>query len=223
MIVYMDTEVVQLDENLKIKIFKDDLYIGRSIKAGQGWDRWLIPILGSIDHVGKVIVDVGANIGACSLLFSYYAPVYAYEPFHIDILRENCEQPTKFKVSPIGKALSDSVKKRTFYYHHENCGTGSFHDSNLGAVGEFESTTLDLENISEPISFIKIDVQGDDVNVLRGARNTILKNKPYVAVECETDKQRADACAVMQELGYSHFVSCPENMLLFIGTSTTTP
>ena len=211
----METEVVQFDERLKMKIFKGDLYIGRSIKAGYGWDRWMIPILDTIDHTGKVIVDVGANIGACALMFSYYAPVYAYEPFHIDILTENCKQNTVHRVTPISKALSDKMEKRTFYYNHENCGTGSFHDSYMNSIGEFESTTLDLENIKEPISFIKIDVQGDDLNVLRGAKNTLLRNKPVVAVECETDDQRNGALNFMKQIGYSYYNSCPENMLLF--------
>lgn len=211
----METEVVQLDERLKIKIFKDDLYIGRSIKAGLGWDRWITPILDRIDHTDKVIIDVGANIGACALLFSYYAPVFAYEPFHIDILTENVLQDTVYKITPIGKALSDVVETRKFYYEHSNCGSGSFNDTHLKPVKEFVSTTLDDENITVPISFIKIDVQGDDIRVLRGARNTLIKNKPVVAVECETDNQRKEAIEFMTSLNYKSCIVCPENMLLF--------
>lgn len=210
-----ETELVRLDDRLTMKVFTGDLYIGRSIKAGYGWDRWMVPILQQIDHSGKVIVDVGANIGACALMFSYYAPVYAYEPFHIDILKENCDQDTVHPVTPIGKALSNTCETRTFYYAHENCGSGSFHDSHMGKTGEFKSTTLDLEDIKHPISFIKIDVQGDDLNVLRGGRNTLLKNKPVVAVECETDVQRSEVTNFIKELGYSRCMSCPENMLVF--------
>lgn len=212
----METEIVQLDDRLKIKIFKDDLYIGRSIKAGYGWDRWIIPILDRINHTNKVILDIGANIGACSLLFSYYAPVYAYEPFHIDILNENCQQDTKYKIIPRPKALSDCVEVRKFYYLDSNCGSGSFHNTpHLQPVCEFISTTLDDENITEEISFIKIDVQGDDIKVLRGARNTIVKNKPVIAVECDTDNQRIEALEFMKSLNYNTCVMCPENMLLF--------
>jgi FkbM family methyltransferase len=210
-----DTEVVQFDDKLKMKIFKDDLYIGKSVKAGYGWDRWMIPILEQIDHTGKVIVDVGANIGACALMFSYYAPVYAYEPFHIDVLSENCKQDTNYKVTPIGKALSDKVETRKFYYNHENCGTGSFHDSYMNANGEFESTTIDLEDIKEPISFIKIDVQGDDLNVLKGGINTLTKNKPVVAIECVEDHEVKNAVEFMQTMGYKRFLKCPEWMYVF--------
>ena len=175
----------------------------------------MIPILKQIDHTGKVIVDIGANIGACALMFSYFAPVFAYEPFHIDILKENCNQDTIHKIIPIGKALSDKVETRKFYYEHANCGSGSFNDTFMKEACEFVSTTLDLEDVKDPISFIKIDVQGDDIKVLRGAHNTLVKNKPIVAVECETDEQRKSAFDYMKSIGYNQCMSCPENMLLF--------
>jgi FkbM family methyltransferase len=210
-------ETVKLDDRLNIKVFEGDLYIGRSIKDGYGWDRWMIPILESIDHTDKVILDIGANIGACSLMFSYYAPVYAYEPFHIDVLRDNCNQDTVHKITPVGKALSDSVEHRQFYYHKENCGSGTFNKdpSACELVGEYTSCTLDSEGITEPVSLIKIDVQGDDLKVLKGAKALLERDHPVVFVECETVQSRLETVAYMYSVGYTVCRSCPENMLFF--------
>jgi FkbM family methyltransferase len=210
-------ETVKFDDRFNIKIFEGDLYIGRCIKNGYGWDRWMIPILDNINHTGKVIIDVGANIGACSLMFSYYAPVYAYEPFHIDVLRENCNQDTDHRIVPIGKALSDTVEQRKFYYHKENCGSGTFNKDPAACelVGEFTSSTLDEEGITDPVSLIKVDVQGDDLKVLKGARTILMRDHPVVLVECETVQSRLDAVAYMYSIGYTNCVSCPENMLFF--------
>ncbi len=220
----MDTELVNFDDKLKMRIFKDDMYIGRSIKAGYGWDRWMIPFLDKMDHSGKVIIDVGANIGGCALLFSYYAPVYAYEPFHIDILSENCNQETMHKITPVGKALSDHVETKKFYYtkldgRPVNCGVGTFNPDgdldNWEHVRDFETTTLDLEDIKEPISLIKIDVQGEDIQALHGMKDTLIKNDAAVLIECVHDWEIQKSIEFLQPIGYMYCSKWPECGYLF--------
>ena len=43
--------------------------------------------------------------------------------------------------------------------------------------------------IKEPISFIKVDIQGCDLFALQGAKETILKNKPAIIFEYEEQFQ----------------------------------
>ena len=49
---------------------------------------------------------------------------------------------------------------------------------------EVETTTLDEENLPN-ISFLKIDVEGAEVEVLKGAINTIKKSRPVVLLEMD--------------------------------------
>ena len=48
-----------------------------------------------------------------------------------------------------------------------------------------KTRTLDsfLKNKRLPVSLIKIDVEGDELNVLKGARETIRKNLPDIFIE----------------------------------------
>jgi FkbM family methyltransferase len=209
-----------------MKIFKDDLYIGKSVKAGYAWDRWMIPILEQIDHTGKVIIDIGANIGACALMFSYYAPVYAYEPFHIDVLTDNCKQDTKYKVTPIGKALSDKVETRKFYHlktdNPTDYGSGTFNPdgdiSRWTEVDTITSTTLDDDIGDTPVSMIKIDCQGNDIQVLFGAKILLEKYKPVIIIEiCEETYNWGvnDVIKFISKYGYTKYSECPERMFYF--------
>ena len=56
---------------------------------------------------------------------------------------------------------------------------------NLGCFTE-NVTTLDSFNLKN-ISFIKIDVEGYELNLLKGAFNTIEKNKPLIFIEKKKD------------------------------------
>ena len=52
--------------------------------------------------------------------------------------------------------------------------------------GNENVTTLDTFNLKN-ISFIKIDVEGYELNLLKGAFNTIEKNKPLIFIEKKKD------------------------------------
>lgn len=49
-------------------------------------------------------------------------------------------------------------------------------------------TTLDLALIDRPVNFIKIDVEGFEKYVLRGAQETIDRYKPILMVEVQADE-----------------------------------
>ncbi len=222
----MKTEIerVPLDDKLFINVFKHDKYIKNSIQRGDGWDRWMIPILEQIDHTGKVILDIGANIGADSLLFSYYAPVYAYEPLHYEVLVMNVDQKTDFKITPKKYALSDKDETKQFYHlnhnneEYVNYGSGTFNpdgsNERCDYVCDFDTRTLDSEQIKESISFIKVDVQGEDLKVLVGAQETIANNDAVISVEC-TESNIKYIVDFLRQFGYKYCLKCPESMYTF--------
>lgn len=61
---------------------------------------------------------------------------------------------------------------------------------------------------AEPVDYIKLDVEGYELAALRGARQTILKNKPFISVELNGLSERYGASdqdieLYLQGLGYS--------------------
>ena len=67
---------------------------------------------------------------------------------------------------------------------------------------------LDNFNFSNKISFIKIDVEGHETEVIKGSEATIKKNKPILLVEIEekyTLKKVIDTLNYINSLGYNSF------------------
>ena len=62
--------------------------------------------------------------------------------------------------------------------------------------------TLDKYNFKN-ISIIKIDVEGHEINVLNGALNTILKNKPKILIEVwNRPKKKKEFLEFMKKINY---------------------
>jgi len=133
-------------------------------------------------------VDVGCHKGTILKEMLCIAPTgthYAFEP-----LPELCQE---LRLSFPGVriydvALSDSVGETSFQHvvtdpSYSGLKKRQYPGTNE-TIKEIKVRTDLLDNIiSEDISLIKIDVEGGELQVLRGAVNTIRKNKPVVIFE----------------------------------------
>ena len=90
-------------------------------------------------------------------------------------------------------------------------GRASIHNENKFddfEVFNVECQKLDNFNFSNKISFIKIDVEGHEMEVIKGAEKTIKNNKPILLVEIEeqyTKKNINDTLRYINSLGYNSF------------------
>jgi FkbM family methyltransferase len=132
-----------------------------------------------------VYVDVGANMGDWSYRVSKIcndSRIVAFEP-----ASDNFEFLTKrFKsqenVTPINCAVSDTIGLCTIVIGGELSGSNSVYRSNLEIVDKVEETncvSLDAfakENGFREIEYIKIDVEGHELSVLKGATEILSLN-----------------------------------------------
>lgn len=132
----------------------------------------------------EVYVDCGGYTGDTALSFICHCPsyrkIYVLEP--LDEIKKNCEKNLDFFIKEgnatiINRAAYDKETRLKFA---KNYGTG---DSCIEEDGEIEvlSTSLDLA-IKEPISFIKMDIEGSEKCALEGARLHIQADAPKMAV-----------------------------------------
>lgn len=155
---------------------------------------------------GKISIDIGANIGSHSIFFSnYFQKIYSFEPVKrtFKILELNTENFTNIEISNL--ALSDSERKSKIYVDHFASGLSSIEKkSETFNVEEIQTQALDQLNFKNDIALIKIDVEGHELNVLKGGRNTIKKNSPLLLIEFQGE-HRNEIINFVKSLLYDKF------------------
>ena len=152
-------------------------------------ELWLVPLL-----VGRggAAVDVGANEGYWSLQMARYAGrVHAFEPNPICLVQLKRVLPTRVKLHEV--ALSDAVGTTSLRFDPGNTGIGTIEARNplTGNAGIKHIETKDvvtkrLDDFEfNGVELIKIDVEGHEESVLRGAATTLERNRPTVICEIE--------------------------------------
>lgn len=120
---------------------------------------------------GDLCVDVGANIGAYSVLFgSLGANVISFEPSSAyERLLENISLNDKMFITPIKKAAYNFTGKINFseLKHTEL--------SHVGGINRIDCIKLD-DLIDDYIKYLKIDTEGSEFEVIIGAEKLIKQN-----------------------------------------------
>lgn len=135
---------------------------------------------------GKTVIDIGANIGNHTLFYANElkaGKIICFEPQkeHFQLLKKNIELNNLEKIVECHcVGLSDKKGTATVKeYFDYNTGQNILEET---VGGEIQLLTLDEFHFTE-IYLIKIDVEGMEYSVLKGAFETIQNNKPYIIVE----------------------------------------
>jgi FkbM family methyltransferase len=157
----------------------------------------------------RLSVDVGANKGALTYILAELSErVVAYEanPNLAARLAQACGPTVDLR----HKAVSNSNGTLTFFVPtsggEEQPNIGSLKANEAYATREYkvEAVRLDDENLAG-VGFIKVDVEGTELDVLEGARGIITRDRPVLMVEIN-DKNTPEATAIeslMKAHGYA--------------------
>lgn len=156
-----------------------------------------------------VAVDIGANAGFYAFRMSkIFSKVYAFEindELTGDLRKFN---PGNITILPVG--VSSKAGEATLYIPVLNglplTGWASLAPGNCpDATDEIKKpvkiATLDSFQLDH-VSFIKIDVEGHELHVLGGAKQTLSTQRPRVLIEIK-DHNRTAAFQFFSELNYS--------------------
>ena len=158
------------------------------LKQGYLYESDVSGFMTRIVHEGDVLVDVGANIGFYSMLLSALTGnsgrVVSFEPGEKNVVAifENIEI-NQFKNIDVRKKLVGHLAGMSAYYHFDVKDTGcSYAVEDISeSKDSFERKSLctlddELTSLAE-IKLVKIDVEGFEVNVLKGAFNLLSSNR----------------------------------------------
>lgn len=158
------------------------------LRSGQQWEPHILKGISKYAKPGTVVLDIGAHIGTFTITMAKQVgdngTVLAFEP-QKKIYRElvkNCELNGVKNVICHRLAIGDRMQivemdKETY--------TGSEGSTGIGQGGDLvEMRTIDSFNLTN-VSFVKIDVERTEEQVLDGMINTILNNKPVIIIELQ--------------------------------------
>ena len=133
---------------------------------------------------GDTVFDCGSNQGINALNYSRLigeaGRVLAFDPFpmNIEIAKFNAYLNGITNIDFIQAGLSDSSSRLTVAVADQNVGVGNDNEEDSIAI---DLVPLDIFSSMRP-DYIKIDVEGAEVNVLQGAQ-TILSQTPALYIE----------------------------------------
>lgn len=175
-----------------------------SLNVKQSPDNWIFKLgayepevwaaLETYATASEVVWDIGAHIGIFSIRAAEspkVGQVYSFEahPDNFATLQMN-NRLNHHAYSPIHAALSDSKESKILYSEKQN-NTGTFslkpsEESNDAGSGiEVECTTVDtlvFEGDTRPPTLIKMDVEGWEIHVLKGADRLLSELPPKAIV-----------------------------------------
>jgi FkbM family methyltransferase len=177
---------------------------------------------------GAVVLDIGANIGYYSILAVPKAgSVYSFEPSKASItaFEKNIELNKITNISIQPYALSDRAEASSLYLSsQENSGmTGLRKPHNFsGSTEQVKVITLDdwmTGKKLNAIDIIKIDVEGAEVNVLKGAVTVLRQYQPVIFIEVinellsRFEHTAAELFEFLYQFGYTAFeITAPRQL-----------
>ena len=171
-------------------------------------------------HEGGVFYDVGANVGFFTVigarLVGPAGQVHAFEPVpeNAAAVQHNCDLNGMKQVTVWETAVSDTNGTGELQLAHHSGGASL---SVAAPPPDYKGTiSINLITLDDfvgqqrgaPPSFVKIDVEGAEINVLRGMTHTIQTYKPTLIIEiddgepAEFQRKKELCITFLAELGY---------------------
>lgn len=183
-----------MEKNIKIgkKIYtvaSDDNYLEA---MGDDFEPHMVQLFSALIEPQDVVADIGANIGLTAILFSNLGrKVYAFEPSAstYQILKENLARAVTANVEAVNVGMGNKAESLTITFAKNNRSGGYVSDKIRPESGHVTETiqidTLDhfFSNAEIAPSFLKIDVEGFEQNVIKGGGVFLREHKPTVVME----------------------------------------
>ena len=207
------TSIINRVINRVLRILPDKYYLPGTYYKYKliGMPEEEIQLLPKLIDRGGVAVDVGANIG-----------IYSY------VLAKVCDAVEAFEPNPKNQKLIRAYNAPNINVHgvalSSEDGVGALHIpivSNIEIHGhaslnndftDKKTIQVDLKKLDDykftNVNFIKVDVEGHELDVLMGAKDTIKKYRPVILVEIEQRHLSFPMSDVFEEVysyGYKGF------------------
>jgi FkbM family methyltransferase len=192
---------------------QDSIISGELTRSGM-WEFTESMNLLSLARPGGTFVDAGANVGYYSVVLANAlgpaGQVYAFEPeprnsllLCANALLTRQTSPQAAPIETFRLALTDQPGEARLNLFERNLGLHSL--VHAGGAGACTVPTETLDSLRWPqsppaplprhIDLLKADVQGGELALLRGAEQTIERDRPVLCLEFEPEFSGPEGCA----------------------------
>jgi FkbM family methyltransferase len=218
-------ERVELSEGFPLYFRREDPALGASVRASREYEPHVVASMKSLLPVGGTLVDVGASVGFHTVLGGRIVGptgrVVAFEPSYrnLSLLLLNLHANALENVELHQLAASDRPGLLWYGGTGSNGRVTSFDGdaSRLAYNDLVRSDTLDRVLAREPrVDVLKVDVEGAEGLVLRGARDLLARCRPHVllefsppSLEASSGESGGQLLEYLSALGYALTVLSP--------------
>jgi FkbM family methyltransferase len=191
---------------------RKDFFIGKALEIYGEYNGTEAAFLRHLIKPGDTVIEVGANIGSHTIgLAKAVGPagkVFAFEP------QRPCYAllQAQIALNQISNIYSYNVglgqaREKLWVPHVDYAQLGNFGGVALKRESEADSEPVDVVTLDEQLegvacSLIKIDVEGMEEPVIRGALKLITKTRPTLYVENDRLEKSKSLVTLIFELGY---------------------
>lgn len=183
------------------------------------WEKTSLHIWIAVAKDARVILDIGANTGAYSLIAKSVNPnarVIAFEPLPkaIEFFKKNCDL-NKFDVTLYGKALSNFEGEAVVHLETSEDFAYAVAVNRKLQVPEIKTRELVIQTTTlkkvieeqrlDSIDLIKIDVEGHEAEVLETIKDDLQRWRPVILIEILTDQMGKRIEEIVGNVGYHYF------------------
>jgi FkbM family methyltransferase len=198
---------------------KSDRILGRALREYGEWAQGELNFLLDLIDVGNTVIDVGAFMGTHTLAFARHVgprgQVYAFEPHPVafGLLKLNVEKNDLSNVKLFNVALSDCTGTINSYKANlaDTDSPGSFSLlTEVDVAAESSGISIDVMTLDQVdidrCHLVKVDVEGMELNVLKGSTKTLRRFRPLVFAECLSLHNGWQIILFMRDNGFEAFL-----------------
>ena len=197
-------------KEFKFIVHKNDTCVADSLRSGELFEKFIVTFVRHFINPTRNIIDLGANIGTHSIIYSNYTTgnVYSFEPQKtvFDILKKNIELNNCENIVSFNFGASNVNKEfymNACYENPDNHGAFKIDSSLDETTGlKIQCKIIDELNIQN-VCYVKIDIEGHEYEALLGMKQLLLRDHPTIMIEIhESSPTKNQTIIFLMELGY---------------------
>jgi FkbM family methyltransferase len=206
----------------------NDWVYAQNVRGEKYYEPWVNQVIQRILKEGNVFLDIGANVGVHSMVASELVGstgrIYAADASleNCRVIQSSVRRYGRNNIIIVPLALSDAVRLENISI--DSTGSNKVvrrNDDPALAVYNFETILCGtLDNLLPPLErldLVKIDVEGREGSVLRGALRTLSTFKPPIVAEYHPSGPETYFIEDLAELGYRFSILEKDGHAKFVG------